>query len=49
LFNSIQQELLASVNLEKSRAIQAAPGMDAWKTELAISHKAIAALQMAFW
>jgi hypothetical protein len=43
LLHSIQ-ELLANLNLEKARSVEAAPTM-----ELTIAHNTIGDLQLAFW
>jgi hypothetical protein len=48
LLHSIQ-ELLAKLDLGKARPVEAAPGTDELKTELAIANKTINAFQMAFW
>jgi hypothetical protein len=48
LFNFFQ-ELLANLKLEKAKAIEATPGTDELKTELAIAHKTISDFEMAFW
>jgi hypothetical protein len=48
LFN-LFQELLANLNLQKAREVQAAPDTDQLKTELAIAHKTISDFEMAFW
>jgi hypothetical protein len=47
LFNFIQ-ELLANLDLEKARPVEAIHGMYALKMELAIAHKTIDDLQMEF-
>jgi hypothetical protein len=46
LLQSSMQELLENLDLVKARA---ASGTDESKTELAIAHKTIGVLQMAFW